>query len=168
MQVLTTTPHSPQVRALGAQSGALVLVLSAARGAGERPATEEPTAEPSAQHDAQPGAQHGAQHGAPHGALLLLCGCRPALRKARELVAAWNESTPRELVAWNESKPTDPTVVGEPRASCWAAWSESTPTDFTVVGEPRASCWAAWSESTPTDPTTGTTAATRQQRNQLS
>jgi hypothetical protein len=143
MQVLTTTPHSPQVRALGAQSGALVVVLSAARGEGERSATEEPTAEPSAQHDAQ----HGAQHGAHHGALLLLCGCRPALRKARELVAAWNESTPRELVA---------------------TWNESTPTDSTVVGEPRASCWAAWSESTPTDPTTGTTAATRQQRTQLS
>ena len=98
----------PMVRALGAQSGALVVVLSAARGEDEGSATEEPAAEPSQ-----------------HGALLLLCGCRPALRKARELVAAWNESTP-----------TDPTVVGGPRASCWAVWNESTPTDAPQQEQP--------------------------------
>ena len=116
----------PMVRALGAQSGALVVVLSAARGEDEGSATEEPAAEPSQNACAHHGAtEEPAAEPSQHGALLLLCGCRPALRKARELVAAWNESTP-----------TDPTVVGGPRASCWAVWNESTPTDAPQQEQP--------------------------------
>ena len=116
----------PMVRALGAQSGALVVVLSAARGEDEGSATEEPAAEPSQNACAHHGAtEEPAAVPSQHGALLLLCGCRPALRKARELVAAWNESTP-----------TDPTVVGGPRASCWAVWNESTPTDAPQQEQP--------------------------------
>ena len=116
----------PMVRALGAQSGALVVVLSTARGEDEGSATEEPAAEPSQNACAHHGAtEEPAAEPSQHGALLLLCGCRPALRKARELVAAWNESTP-----------TDPTVVGGPRASCWAVWNESTPTDAPQQEQP--------------------------------
>ena len=116
----------PMVRALGAQSGALVVVLSAARGEDEGSVTEEPAAEPSQHACAHHGAtEEPAAEPSQHGALLLLCGCRPALRKARELVAAWNESTP-----------TDPTVVGGPRASCWAVWNESTPTDAPQQEQP--------------------------------